>query len=169
MAIAIILLIVGLGVGAGATYALTHLPTSAQSTNALCYSLFVTNPGACVSLCTSGQTITLGMLLDLSKTLSDQGTRAKDVSTLAINDINSLLSGGGCNLKFTAAIDDYQLDNNLALQDLKSLAASGVQVVVGPLNSGAAQYILSYAGSNHVVLISPSSTSPAPTRSPTAA
>jgi len=161
MAIAIILLIVGLGVGAGATYALTHLSTSAQSTNALCYSLFVTNPGACVSLCTSGQTITLGMLLDLSKTLSDQGTRAKDVSTLAINDINSLLSGGGCNLKFTTAVDDYQLDNNLALQDLKSLAASGVQVVVGPLNSGAAQYILSYAGSNHVVLISPSSTSPA--------
>jgi branched-chain amino acid transport system substrate-binding protein len=101
------------------------------------------------------------MLLDLSKTLSDQGTRAKDVSVLAMNDINSLLSGGGCNLKFATSINDYQLDNNLALQDLKALAASGVQVVVGPLNSGAAQYILSYAGSNHVVLISPSSTSPA--------
>jgi branched-chain amino acid transport system substrate-binding protein len=101
------------------------------------------------------------MLLDLSKTLSDQGTRAKDVSVLAMNDINSLLTGGGCNLKFATSIDDYQLDNNLALTDLKALAASGVQVVVGPLNSGTAQYILSYADSNHVVLISPSSTSPA--------
>lgn len=101
------------------------------------------------------------MLLDLSKTLSDQGTRAKDVSVLAMNDINSLLSGGGCNAKFATAIDDYQLDNSIALTDLKALAASGVQVVVGPLNSGTAQYILSYAGSNHIVLISPSSTSPA--------
>jgi len=161
LVIAIILLIVGVGVGAGATYVATHLGSPAQSSNALCYSLFITNPGGCVSLCSSGQTITLGMLLDLSKTLSDQGTRAKDVSALAINDINSLLSGGGCNLKFATAIDDYQLDNNLGLQDLKSLAASGVQVVVGPLNSGTAQYILSYAGSNHIVLISPSSTSPA--------
>ena len=161
LAVAIILLIVGVGAGVGATYAVTHLGSPATSSNALCYSLFVSNPAGCVSLCSSGQTLTLGMLLDLSKTLSDQGTRAKDVSNLAINDINSLLSGGGCNLKFATAIDDYQLDNNLALTDLKALAASGVQVVVGPLNSGTAQFILSYADSNHVVLISPSSTSPA--------
>src|SRR2546430_12632191 len=107
MAIAIILLIVGLGVGAGATYALTHLPTSAQSTNALCYSLFVTNPNACASLCTSGQNSTLGMLLELSNTLSDQATRAVDSSTLAINDINSLLSALGCDLNVTAGIDEY--------------------------------------------------------------
>ena len=101
------------------------------------------------------------MLLDLSSTLSDQGTRTKSVSVLAINDINSFLASGGCNLKFAAAIDDYALNDQTALTDLQNFEASGVAVVVGPLNSGTAQAILTSANTNHVVLISPSSTSPA--------
>src|SRR5437773_5323463 len=62
LAIAIILLVVGIGAGAGGTYLATHLPSTATSTNALCYSLFVTNPTGCVSLCTSGKTVTIGEL-----------------------------------------------------------------------------------------------------------
>lgn len=62
-------------------------------------------------------------------------------------------------MKFATQVDDYQLSNTLASTDLASLAASGVQVVVGPLNSGAASTILQYANTNHIVLISPSSTS----------
>lgn len=161
LAIAIILLVVGVAVGAGVTYVATHLPTTGTFNNALCYSPFVTNPTGCVSLCSSGKTLTIGELLDLSSSLSNQGTRAKDSSNIAINDINSLLSSTGCNLKFANAVDDYALSNSQGLSDLQALAAAGVQVVVGPLNSGTAQYILSYAGSNHIVLISPSSTSPA--------
>src|SRR6266480_296496 len=159
LAIAIILLVVGIGAGAGGTYLATHLPSTATSTNALCYSLFVTNPTGCVSLCTSGKTVTIGELLDLSSSLADQGTRAKDSSVLAINDINSLLSSGGCTgLKFATAVVDYGLRNADGLSGLQSLASSGAQVVVGPLNSGTAQYILSYAISNHIIMISPSST-----------
>lgn len=159
LAIAIILLVVGIGAGAGGTYLATHLPLSATSTNALCYSLFITNPTGCVSLCTSGKTVTIGELLDLSSSLADQGTRAKDSSVLAINDINSLLSSGGCTgLKFATAVVDYGLRNADGLSGLQSLASSGAQVVVGPLNSGTAQYILSYADSNHIIMMSPSST-----------
>ncbi len=110
-------------------------------------------------LCASGSTITLGELTDLSSDLASQGVRAKDSSLLAIKDINSFLSASGCNLKFGVTIDDYALNNQNALTDLQSFAASGVQVVVGPLNSGAAQFILTYANNNHIVLISPSSTS----------
>lgn len=114
------------------------------------------------SLCAKGGTITIGELLDLSSSLADQGTRAKDSSVIAINDINSMLASSGCgNLKFATAIDDYALDDTKALTDLQSFASSGVQVVIGPLNSGSALHILSYANSNHIVLISPSSTSPA--------
>jgi len=76
-----------------------------------------------------------------------------------MNDINAMLSIAGCNLRFTTSVDDYALNNQVALSELTSLSASGVQVVVGPLNSGAVQTILSYADSNHIVLISPSSTS----------
>jgi branched-chain amino acid transport system substrate-binding protein len=110
-------------------------------------------------LCSSGRTITIGELLDLTDGLSTQGIRARDGSLLAINDINSLLSSTDCNLKFAVSVSDYALDNSRALTELQAFAAAGVQVVVGPLNSGAAQFMLSFANANHIVLISPSSTS----------
>jgi branched-chain amino acid transport system substrate-binding protein len=110
------------------------------------------------ALCSSDKTITIGELTDLSDGLSTQGLRVKESSLLAINDVNSFLSQDGCKLTFAITVDDYALDNAKALSDLQSLAASGVQVVVGPLNSGAARYILSFANANHIVLISPSST-----------
>src|SRR5207245_11235164 len=104
-------------------------------------------------------TVTNRELLDISSSLATQGVRAKDVSALAIDDINSFLTSAGCNLKFAASVSDYSLDNSRALSELQAFAAAGVQVVVGPLNSGAIQSILSFANANHIVLISPSSTS----------
>ena len=163
LVIAVILLIVGVAVGAGTTYFATHpAPTPTPVVlNTICNSPFITNYSGCTSICSSGRTLTMGMLLDLSSTLSTQGTRSKNVAAIAITDINAFLSSGGCNLKFATAIDDYALNDQTALTDLQNFAASGVQVVVGPLNSGTAQAILTYANSNHIVLISPSSTSPA--------
>jgi len=136
------LLIVGIGAGSAVGY----LGAPRQTGNS--------------ALCTSGQTITIGELLDLSKDLSSQGKRAQASSNLAISDINSFLSSTGCSLRFSNAVTDYALDNQQALTALTNFAASGVKAVVGPLNSGAAQFILGYAKSHNVVLISPSSTAP---------
>ncbi len=137
------MLIVGVGAGAGVAY------------------LAISTTVGVGGLCTSGRTLTIGALLDLSKDLSNQGNRAKVVTQIAVEDINAFLGRAGCNLKIAVNVSDYQLDNALGLTALQSFAASGVQVVIGPLNSGTAQFILSYANSNHIVLISPSSTSPA--------
>ena len=143
LAIAIIMLVVGAAVGVGATYVALTLAGSNTAT-----------------LCNSGKTITIGELLDLSQGLSDQGKKAQDSSRIAITDINSALTASNCNLKFAIQISDYALSNTQALSDLQAFSASGISVVVGPLNSGAAQAILTYANNNHIVLISPSSTSP---------
>ncbi len=143
LAVALILLVVGAGAGVGATY--VGLALSRPTTTALC---------------SSGQTITIGELLDLSGSLSDQGKKAQDSSSLAVKDVNSALEATNCNLKFAVSVDDYAHDNAKALSGLQAFAASGISVVVGPLNSAAALYILDYANTHHIVLISPSSTSP---------
>jgi len=77
---------------------------------------------------------------------------------MAIDDVNAFLSTGGCTSKFAISVSDYQLDNAIGATDLAAFASSGIQVVVGPLNSGTAQFILSYANSHNIVMISPSST-----------
>ena len=137
------MLIVGAAVGAGVAY------------------VGISSTGIGAGLCSSGRTLTIGALYDLSGELSNQGNRAKISSGIAISDINAFLTQAGCNLKFAVNVNDYGLDNQKGLTALQSFAASGVHVVIGPLNSGTAQFILSYANSNHIVLISPSSTSPA--------
>jgi len=101
-----------------------------------------------------GKTLTIGELTDLSDGLSNIGIKVRESSLLAVDDVNSLLSSGGCNLRFSLVVDDYALDNSRALSDLQSFSASGIQIVVGPLNSGAAQFILPFANSNHIVLVS---------------
>src|SRR6266567_3379882 len=126
-AIALILLIVGVGVGAGITYA--SLLTGGQF-----------NSG----LCASGRTLQIGMLTDKTSDLKSQGVRAAYAAQQAITDINTYLSNAGCNLKFGVSVSDYQLDSSIALTNLQTFAAAGVQVVVGPLNSGALQNLITY-------------------------
>jgi len=143
LVIALILIIVGTVAGLAVGYYAAPRSTGASS------------------LCSSGQTFTLGALLDLSKDLSSQGNRAKRSTAMAIDDVNAFLSTGGCTSKFAISVSDYQLDNAMGATDLAAFASSEIQVVVGPLNSGTAQFILSYANSHDIVMISPSSTSPA--------
>ena len=116
--------------------------------------------GAGAGLC-NGQTITIGALFDLTGQLSNLGRRSKAASDLALADVNAFLASSGCNLKFQVNVNDYALDNNKALQQVQAMAAQGVSTVIGPFNSGTAQFILSYINSNHIAMISPSSTSPA--------
>jgi branched-chain amino acid transport system substrate-binding protein len=126
----------------------------------------ITTGGATVTttvlggLC-SGQKITIGVLTDLSGELSDEGTKVKQAVLMAKDDVNKYLQQAGCQLTVDLAIEDYSLDNQKALSQLQAMASQGIQAVVGPLNSGTAQFILQFADSNHILLVSPSSTSPA--------
>ncbi|MDV3243786.1 MAG: ABC transporter substrate-binding protein [Nitrososphaerales archaeon] len=108
-----------------------------------------------------GQTVTIGALNDLSGDLSTQGKGDLAAEQLGIQDVNSYLQTSGCKLTFALNANDYKLDTPTALTQLQAMQAAGIQVVIGPLNSGTAAGILSFANSNHVVLLSPSSTSPA--------
>jgi len=108
-------------------------------------------------------TITIGVLTDLSASLSSTGMRVQAYSQQATKDINAWLANTQWAGKVTFAVDvvDYKLDPTVADTVLKSMAASGIVVIVGPLNSGALKAIYKDAEASQVVLISPSSTSPA--------
>ena len=140
-------LIVGLLVGAGITYAAAP-------------SLGLGGGSSSAGIC-NGQTITIGALNDLSGELSAQGAGTYAAENLAIQDVNSYFQAAGCSVTFKLNSQDYKLDTPTALSDLQSFHSSGIQVVIGPLNSGAAGGLLSTANSDHVVMISPSSTSQA--------
>ncbi len=161
-------LIVGLLIGAGALYVaapslglagtVTSTATVGGGTNTLTLTSTVT--GAASGLC-NGQTVHIGALNDLSGQLSAQGKGDLAAEQIAIQEVNAYVASSGCNLSFTLDNNDYKLDAPTALSQLQAMYANGVHVVIGPLNSGAARAILSFANSNHIVLISPSSTSPA--------
>ncbi|MDA4115960.1 MAG: ABC transporter substrate-binding protein [Thaumarchaeota archaeon] len=139
------LLVVGLLVGAGVTYAATSSGSKSTTT--------VTATGGL-----SG-TITIGQLTDLSGELSSIGSQAKIAVGLAITDINAYLpTVGVTNVKFASISEDTGSNPATALTDLQTLSSDGVQVVIGPLTSSEVSNVLSYSESNHIVLISPSST-----------
>ena len=170
--IAIVLLIVGLIVGAGITYAYTSSNASTSTSTSTTTTTTTVGAGSTVtatttltSIITASEgsgltgTVPIGDLTDLSGELQAIGSQQKIAVGLAINDINAyLLAVGDTNVKFATVTEDTALNPATALTDLQTLNAQGVQVVVGPLTSGEASNILQYADSNHIVLISPSST-----------
>jgi branched-chain amino acid transport system substrate-binding protein len=157
---------VGLLIGAGVVYVAAPSlglgsTTTVQGGGGHTITTTVTTSAAQAAGLCNGQTITIGALNDLSGQLSAQGKGDLAAEQLAIAEVNAWTKANGCSLTFALNNQDYALDNTKAQNALQAMASGGVSVVIGPLNSGAAQSILTYANSNHIVLISPSSTSPA--------
>jgi branched-chain amino acid transport system substrate-binding protein len=108
-------------------------------------------------------TINIGVLTELTGGLSSEGIRVQHYSAQAITDINAWLANTqwAGKVTFATTVVDYGGTASTADTQLLSLAAGGVQVVVGPLRSSAVEAIYKDAASHTVVVISPSSTSPA--------
>lgn len=102
-------------------------------------------------------------MTDFTDGLSSVGIRINASTHQATTDINNWLQTTSLAGKVTFHVValDYAVDALKAMADMNTFKAQGINVVVGPLNSGAAGAILQFANSNQIVLISPSSTSPA--------
>ena len=108
-------------------------------------------------------TMTIGVLDDLTSQLAGEGVTVQATTGFAIHDINAWLQSTRLagKVTFQTNLQDYALDNTKATNIMNSFLAAGIHVVVGPLNSGTAGALLPLADSNHMVMISPSSTNPA--------
>ena len=185
-AIAAVLLVIGLVVGAGVGYAASSKSGGTVTSTVTGGMTTVTSPGsggATVTTTVSGGggatvtttvnggggggggglsgTISIGVLDDLTDGLSGEGVKINYTVYQAINDINAYINSTtfAGKVKFNAVVEDYALDNTKAQNAMNTFKSDGISAVVGPLNSGTAQALLSFANSNQIVMISPSSTS----------
>jgi len=105
--------------------------------------------------------IQIGGLFPLSGDLQTFGQQNSLALQMAASDINSFFNASGIPYQVKVIIEDTQTNPDVALQKLQSLYSQGVKFVVGPMASSEVKNLMGLANSNHILIFSPSSTSPA--------
>jgi len=105
--------------------------------------------------------IQIGGLFPLSGELQTFGQQNSLALQMAASDINSFFNASGIPYQVKVIIEDTQTNPDVALQKLQSLYSQGVKFVVGPMASSEVKNVMGFANSNHILIFSPSSTSPA--------
>jgi len=148
--IGVILLIVGLGVGYG-------FGTAAAPTKTVTVTTTITAP---VARGLSGA-IPIAGLWPLTGELSSFGEENKVAFELAVKEVNEWLKASGKAWYLSPLIEDTATDPKTTLDKVRILHGRGVKIFVGPMASAEVREIKSYADANKLLVISPSSTSPA--------
>lgn len=139
-ALMVVMLIVGLGVGVAV--APLVIPPTVQIVPPL-----------------SGE-LQIGALLPLTGDLASYGENSRVGVELAEIDVNAYLKATGAPFTIKVLIEDTETKAETADAKLKSLAAKGVKLFVGPQTSSEVRRIKEYADANKLLLISQSSTAP---------
>jgi len=107
-----------------------------------------------------GGRLTIGALLPLTGHLTAQGQMSKAAVELAVSDINAHLAETGSSERVSIQIEDTASDGPKALEGLRTLAASGVRLIVGPYSDNEVDSVLEFANKNGLVLLSQGSAGP---------
>ena len=103
--------------------------------------------------------IEIGSILCMTGGLAAMGHLISQGAILAVEEIND--DGGVLGKNLTLTIEDSATDDATAFEAYKKLVeVDGVQVIVGPMISGAVMSSGAYAELNEVPMVSPSATSP---------
>ena len=158
-------LIIGLAVGYGISFVAPPLsPITTTITKTL--SGGSATPAAAVTVTTTitqkgkPKTYKIGVTLPLSGELSSIGKMWQYVITIAFDDLNKNAQAYGLNVKFVPVILDDATQDEKALENVQTFAQQGIKVIIGPAASSQVKVVKSYADTNHIVIISPSSTAP---------
>jgi len=103
-------------------------------------------------------TLKAGVLVSLTGTWSTLGRTSVSALQAAAADANAELGVTEPGAKVTLRIIDTKLEPDLALDGLRTLAAEGVKVVIGPQSSSEVRALKAFADSAGIVLISQGST-----------
>ncbi len=160
--LAIIMLVIGVVAGYAIGRASVPAPAPGVVTT-VTERVTVTAPAPTVTVPAVGLTgeIKVGALIPLTGPLSTFGAQYKAVAELAEKEINDYLAALGRGWRLKVVIEDTATDPKTALSKMMALHGAGVKVFVGVASSAEVSEIKSYADANKLLVISPSSTSPA--------
>ncbi|MEM3960724.1 MAG: ABC transporter substrate-binding protein [Sulfolobales archaeon] len=153
VALSIVLLVVGLIGG----YLLgTSMAPPAGVGTATVATVTVTAPATGLS-----GDIPIGMTIPLTGVLSTFGKQYRVVAEKAAEEINSYLASLGRPWRISLIFEDTATDPKTALDKVMALHGRGVKVFIGLASSAEVAEVKSYVDANKLLVISPSSTSPA--------
>jgi branched-chain amino acid transport system substrate-binding protein len=102
--------------------------------------------------------IPIGVLVDLSGSLTTYGNDIKTTTTIAAEDINKKFEAEGKPYRVKLYVEDTKADAKIALDTVMALQTKGVKLIVGPMSSGEVKNINEYTRTNKIITASPSST-----------
>ncbi|OYT68067.1 MAG: hypothetical protein B6U65_00505, partial [Candidatus Wolframiiraptor sp. EX4484-121] len=105
--------------------------------------------------------IPIGALLPLTGVLASFGQNNKVAAEIAVEEVNDFLEKMGAGWRLKLYVEDTETKPSVALEKLMALHSKGVKVVIGPMASAGVKALKEYADSNKILVVSPSSTSPA--------
>ncbi|MXX21492.1 MAG: ABC transporter substrate-binding protein [Cenarchaeum sp. SB0661_bin_35] len=106
-------------------------------------------------------TITIGALITLTGEAASFGNDMRAATELAIEDFNDYLESYGATWRLGVTVEDSATNPVIALEKVQAMHSQGVELVVGPFTSANVQNIKGYADANGLLVMSPSSTTPA--------
>lgn len=124
------------------------------------------NAGTVVSDATTSLTretgdAVIGVLLPLTGVNAESGSGALKAINLALEHANNYFKiSAGVNITFKVEVRDTESTPATALAQLKALHALGINLFIGPINSGELSVVQDYARTNGIVIISTTSTAP---------
>ena len=144
-------------VGAGATVTVT---STASVGKTVTVTSTVTKTVAAGAGGLTGE-IPIGALLPLTGVLASFGQNNKVAAEIAVEEVNEFLEKIGAGWRLKLYIEDTETKPSVALEKLMALHSKGVKVVIGPMATSGVKALKEYADSNKILVVSPSSTSPA--------
>jgi branched-chain amino acid transport system substrate-binding protein len=99
--------------------------------------------------------VQIGAILPLTGDLASYGENSRTTLELALTEINTYLRSIGAGFTIKLVVEDTETKPETADAKLKSLAARGITLIVGPQTSAEIRRIKSYADANKILLVSP--------------
>ncbi|HEX7275076.1 MAG TPA: penicillin-binding protein activator, partial [Nitrososphaeraceae archaeon] len=105
--------------------------------------------------------VPVGLISSLTGAWSSGGKSIRIAVEKAQADVNEYFENKNSSIRIKLFVGDSKTDPVESIHAIEKLAESGVRIIIGPATSAAVTSVKDYANQHDIILISPSSTSPA--------